>query len=112
MGPLEGGVKKFYCIWVLWLSMALWAGGGEDDAGIEARLKSKLTRSKLRGDGLQYRVKDGVVEWTGKVGTPQRKGAATRMARSAGARKVLNRIMVNGGSGAAPRRVAVRMPER
>ncbi|MFO0280421.1 MAG: hypothetical protein ACK532_00750 [Acidobacteriota bacterium] len=112
MGPLEGGVKKFYCIWVLWLSMALWAGGGEDDAGSEARLKRTRTRPKRRGAGRQYRVKAGGGEWTGKVGTPQRKGAATRLARSAGARKVLNRIMVNGGSGAAPRRVAVRMPER
>jgi hypothetical protein len=111
VGPLQRGVKKIVSIWVLWLSMLLWAGPGED-AAIEARLKSKLMRSKLRGDGLQYRVKDGVVEWMGKVGTPQRKGAATRMAKSAGARKVLNRIVVNAGAGAAPRRVTVRMRER
>lgn len=67
------------------------------DAAIEKSLKARLGRSKMRGDGLVFVVKDGVVEWTGAVTVPQRKGAATRMAKAAGAVRVVNRIQVRGG---------------
>jgi len=80
----------------VWVSIALWAGAN-DDAAIQARLKSKMERSKLRADGLKFKVQDGMVEWTGSVRTAQRKGAATRMAKTAGAKRVLNRIVVQQG---------------
>lgn len=67
------------------------------DAAIEKSLKARLSRSKLKQDGLTFVVKDGVVEWTGEVGVPQRKGTATRMAKAAGATRVVNRIRVRGG---------------
>jgi|GEM_PF-2021709 len=96
--------------------LSLWGGSGED-ALIASRLKSKMARSKLKSDGLQYRVEGGMVEWSGTVKIPQRKGAATRMAKSAGAKRVLNRIVVQGNStaGAAkpsPRAATVQFPKR
>jgi hypothetical protein len=69
------------------------------DAAIEKSLKARLMRSKLKQDGLTFVVKDGVVEWKGEVGVPQRKGTATRMAKAAGATRVVNGIVVRRGAG-------------
>lgn len=100
----------------LLLVLSLRAASGED-ALITSRLKSKMARSKLKSDGLQYRVEGGTVEWSGTVKIPQRKGAATRMAKAAGAKRVLNRIVVQSGSTASgvkpsPRAVSVQVPKR
>lgn len=96
--------------------LSLWGVNGED-ALIASRLKAKMSRSKLKADGLQYRVEGGTVEWSGTVNIPQRKGAATRMAKSAGAKRVLNRIVVQAGpatGGAKPitRKAVVQFPKR
>ena len=96
--------------------LSLWGGNGED-ALIASRLKSKMARSKLKSDGLHYRVDGGTVEWSGTVKIPQRKGAATRMAKSAGAKRVLNRIVVQenstaGGAKPSPRAATVQFPKR
>ncbi len=98
------------------LMISMWAAASED-ALIASRLKSKMARSKLKSDGLQYRVQDGTVEWSGTVKIPQRKGAATRMAKSSGAKRVLNRIVVQPGSTPAlsrpsPRSASVQFPKR
>jgi osmotically-inducible protein OsmY len=70
-----------------------------NDALIHSKLRQKLQRSKLRTDKLEFTVRDGTVEWRGNVAVPQRKGVATRMAKAAGASKVLNRIVIaNNGS--------------
>lgn len=92
-------------------------GASGEDALIASRLKSKMARSRLKSDGLQYRVEGGTVEWSGTVKIPQRKGAATRMAKSAGAKRVLNRIVVQPGPTgsavkASPRAVTVQVPRR
>jgi hypothetical protein len=65
-----------------------------EDAAILAKLKAKMSRSTLRSEAVEYKVENGVVLWSGTVKIPQRKGAATRMAKSSGAKKVLNRIVV------------------
>jgi len=75
-----------------------------------------MARSRLKSDGLTFQVKDGVVEWSGAVGVPQRKGAATRMAKSAGATRVVNRIVAKGSARRAapkplPRTVTVKIPK-
>lgn len=98
------------------LVLSMWAATGED-ALIASKLKSKMARSKLRSDGLQYRVQDGTVEWSGTVKIPQRKGAATRMAKTSGAKRVLNRIVVQSGPSAktpkpVPRTATVQFPKR
>ncbi len=100
------------CFVVLSLSAA-----SNEDAAIASRLKAKMARSRLKSDGLNYRVQDGTVEWTGTVKIPQRKGAATRMAKAAGAKRVSNRIMVQSGSALSqpkplPRTATVQIPKR
>jgi hypothetical protein len=87
---------------LLLLIALLWAGGASMDSAIETRLKARLSRSKLNSDGLKFQVKDGTVEWSGFVKIPQRKGAATRMAKSAGAKLVVNRIVVQQPNAAVP----------
>lgn len=95
------------------------------DALISAKIKTKLSRSKLKGDGLQFKVNQGTVEWEGVVTIPQHKGAATRMARTSGASNVVNRIVVKAGTKAKakdgtraktvhppPREVTVQVPKR
>lgn len=109
-------IRAFLLLSILFIHLL--AAAAPDDAAIAARLKARLARSKLKSDGLQYRVQNGTVEWTGTVKIPQRKGAATRMAKTAGATKVVNRIAVtasaNPATGAVPgpRRASVTVPRQ
>jgi osmotically-inducible protein OsmY len=88
--------------------------GKFSDAEIEATIKAKLAKSKIGKDGFQVRVKDGVATWTGVTTVMQHKGAATRMAKTSGAIRVVNNIKVTEqepskpGAPAAPRRVEVK----
>lgn len=67
----------------------------KSDAAIEQELKSRLSRSKLAASKFGFRVQSGVVTWTGKTDIIQHKGAATRMAKAAGARQVVNQIEIS-----------------
>jgi BON domain-containing protein len=69
------------------------------DAEIEATIKVKLAKSKIGKDGFQVHIKDGVATWTGSTTVIQHKGAATRMAKTAGAIQVVNNIKISGESG-------------
>jgi len=69
--------------------------GKFSDAEIEATIKAKLAKSKIGKDGLQVHVKNGIATWTGTTGVMQHKGAATRMAKTAGAVQVVNNIKVS-----------------
>jgi osmotically-inducible protein OsmY len=71
-----------------------------NDAQISAAIRIKLAKSKIGADGFKFRVEKGVVTWEGHTEVPQHKGAATRMARTAGAAQVINNIEV-GGAGKA-----------
>ena len=79
---------------LLLLAVGCWGAGAKSDSAIEQDLKVRLGRSKIAANGFQYRVRDGVVTWTGQTGVIQHKGAATRMARSAGAKEVVNNIRI------------------
>jgi hypothetical protein len=81
--------------------------GKFSDAEIEASIKAKLAKSKIGKDGFQIHVKDRVATWTGSTAVMQHKGAATRMAKAAGAIQVLNNIKVSGEAG-LPRHVVVK----
>lgn len=89
--------------------------GKFSDAEIEATIKAKLSKSKIGKEGFQVHVKDGVATWTGATSIMQHKGAATRMAKAAGAIHVVNNIKVSEADGsktagnlsAAPRHVQV-----
>jgi hypothetical protein len=90
--------------------------GKFSDAEVEATIKAKLLKSKIGKDGFQVHVKEGVATWTGSTSVMQHKGAATRMAKTAGASRVVNNIKVSeaaaGKAGAtltsAPRKVEVK----
>jgi hypothetical protein len=90
--------------------------GSFSDAEIEATIKAKLAKSKIGKDGFQVHVKDRVATWSGSTTVMQHKGAATRMAKAAGAIHVLNNIKVSeqaglpvkGNLAGAPRHVQVK----
>jgi osmotically-inducible protein OsmY len=65
------------------------------DEEIEATIKAKLAKSKIGQDGLQVHVKNGIATWTGATSVMQHKGAATRMAKTAGAVQVVNNIKIS-----------------
>jgi hypothetical protein len=74
--------------------------GKFSDAEIEATIKAKLAKSKIGQEGFQVHVKDRVATWTGTTSVMQHKGAATRMAKSAGATQVTNNIKVSADAAA------------
>jgi len=65
------------------------------DSLIAANLRAKLAKSKIGADGFKFHVEKGVVTWEGHTDVPQHKGAATRMAHTAGALQVINKIEVS-----------------
>jgi hypothetical protein len=67
----------------------------EQDKVIEAAIRAKLAKSKIGKDGLKVRVQGGVATWEGSTDVLQHKGAATRMAKTAGAKAVVNNIKIN-----------------
>jgi hypothetical protein len=114
-------MKKAFAI----LSLLIWSFGADagtltkshsqgkfSDEEIEATIKAKLAKSKIGKDGLQVHVKNGIATWTGATSVMQHKGAATRMAKTAGATQVVNNIKVSadttGAVKAEPRRVEVK----
>ena len=66
-----------------------------NDAAIESAIRAKYARSKIAADKFKFRVQGGVVYWDGTTDIPQRKGAATRMAKTAGATRVVNNIQIS-----------------
>ena len=76
---------------------------GLSDATIEQIIKTKLAKSKIGADKFTVKVQGGVAYWDGKTDVIQHKGAATRMARTAGAAAVVNNIQI---SDAARRKAA------
>jgi len=64
------------------------------DVQIETEIRARLAKSKIGKDGFTVRVQGGVAYWDGTTEVVQHKGAATRMAKSAGATKVVNNIKI------------------
>ena len=66
------------------------------DAQIEAAIRAKLAASKkISQDKFQVHVQGGVATLEGRTDVMQHKGSATRMAKTAGALAVNNRIQVS-----------------
>ena len=70
------------------------ASTASQDAQIEAEIRTRLAKSVIGKDGFKVRVQGGVAYWDGTTDVVQHKGAATRMAKSAGAKKVVNNIQI------------------
>src|SRR5205809_398748 len=67
----------------------------DEDRAIERKIREKLAKAKIGQDGFKVRVQGGVAYWEGKTEVVQHKGAATRMAKTAGAKAVVNNIQVS-----------------
>jgi len=81
----------------------------QTDAQIESTIKAKLAKSKIGADGFKARVQGGIVYWEGTTNVIQHKGAATRMAKTSGARAVVNNIKIGeSGQRGAERNTEVR----
>src|ERR1700693_1792844 len=70
----------------------------DEDKAIEATIRAKLDKSKIGKDGFKVHVQGGVATWEGTTDVLQHKGAATRMAKTAGAKKVVNNIKIDDGA--------------
>lgn len=75
-------------------SVSLPAAPAKSDAAIESNIRARLAKSKIAVNGFTVRVQNGTAVWTGTTDVIQHKGAATRMAKAAGATKVDNRITI------------------
>ena len=62
---------------------------------IEAVIRAKLAKSKIGKDGFKVHVQGGIAYWEGSTSVVQHKGAATRMAKTAGAKSVVNNIKIS-----------------
>ena|SRR5712671_2560336 len=67
----------------------------DEDRAIERKIREKLEKAKIGKDGFKVRVQGGVAYWEGKTEVVQHKGAATRMAKTAGAKLVVNNIQIS-----------------
>jgi len=65
------------------------------DVQIETAFRARLAKSKIGADKFQVHVQGGVATLEGRTDVVQHKGAATRMAKAAGAVAVNNRIQIS-----------------
>lgn len=65
------------------------------DAVIEAAIRAKFAKSKISEDQFRVSVKSGIATLEGRTEVPQRKGVATRLAKTGGAREVVNKIQIS-----------------
>jgi hypothetical protein len=68
---------------------------GKSDAEIEKDIQARFAKSKIGVEKYQVHVQGGVATIEGKTNVIQHKGVATRLARSAGATKVINHIQIS-----------------
>jgi osmotically-inducible protein OsmY len=66
-----------------------------DDAAVEKAIRARLARSKISVDKFEVHVQGGVATITGKTNVLQHKGTATRLAKNAGAKQVVNKVEVS-----------------
>ena len=65
------------------------------DKQLEATIRAKFAKSKINADKFTVRVQGGIATIDGKTDVVQHKGTATRMAKTAGAAAVNNRVQVS-----------------
>jgi osmotically-inducible protein OsmY len=65
------------------------------DAVLQQKIQEKFAHAKAGGGKFTVRVQGGVAYLSGRADVAQHKGAATRMAKAAGAKSVVNNIQVS-----------------
>lgn len=76
---------------------------GLSDAQIQSNIQAKLAKSKIGKNGFKFTTLNGVTTIEGKANVIQHKGAATRLAQTAGSRAVINKIQISEEARAAAR---------
>jgi hypothetical protein len=65
------------------------------DADLEKNIRARFAKSKISVHHFQVHVQGGVATIEGQTDVLQHKGTATRLAKNAGAVKVVNKIAVS-----------------
>jgi hypothetical protein len=65
------------------------------DAGLEKAIRQRFAGSKIASDEFEVRVEGGTAFISGRTGVIQHKGTATRMAKTAGADRVVNQVEID-----------------
>ncbi len=65
------------------------------DAELEKAIQARFARSKIAANRFTVRVQGGIATLEGRTDVLQHKGTATRLAKAAGASRVVNRIEVS-----------------
>ena len=65
------------------------------DGDLEKAIRARFSRSKINSNHFEVRVQGGVATLGGKTEVIQHKGTATRLAKTAGAASVINKIQVS-----------------
>ena len=71
------------------------AHAAADDAQLEKAIRAKMSASKISKDKFEVHVQGGVATITGKTDVLQHKGTATRLAKNAGAKQVVNKVEIS-----------------
>jgi osmotically-inducible protein OsmY len=66
-----------------------------DDVAVERAIRARLARSKISVDKFEVHVQGGIATITGKTSVMQHKGTATRLAKNAGAKQVVNKVEIS-----------------
>jgi osmotically-inducible protein OsmY len=74
---------------------ALAAEPPRGDRELETAIRTRLAQSKIAADKFTVRVQGGVATIEGRTDVMQHKGAATRVAKSAGALRVVNKVQIS-----------------
>ncbi len=64
------------------------------DRDLEAAIRARFQKSKIAAENFKVRVEGGVAYLEGRTDVIQRKGTATRLAKAAGAKRVVNKIEI------------------
>ena len=65
------------------------------DAELEKQIRARFAASKISVNKFEVHVQGGVATITGRTDVIQHKGTATRLAKTAGAKQVVNRVEVS-----------------
>jgi len=66
-----------------------------NDRQVEAAIRARFAESKINANHFTVHVQGGVATIEGHADVIQHKGTATRLARAAGAREVVNRVEIS-----------------
>jgi hypothetical protein len=85
--------------WTVAIALTIWGAFAaapvtRSDVEIARTFREKLSKSKLKSEGIQIKVEKGIATITGRTEVLQHKGTATRMAKSSGATQVHNDMIV------------------